>query len=127
MIYTTDDVLAAIQEKYLTDAKRLFALLRDGYVERIDRVMLILKELLDKKADENTLRQARVLLKQANYVAFVPGQETVFGKATADFVRSYVKNFSEDSTAKREDLCRTRRFLKSLNYLLKQKLRLLLV
>lgn len=64
-------------------------------------MLIILKDVLDLKADENTLRQAVVLLKQANYVVFVPGKETVGGKVLADAIRSAVKNVSDDVAKKR--------------------------
>lgn len=96
-----DDVLAAILEKYLSDAKKLFSVLKDGYVERINRVQAILKDVLDRKADESTLRQAHILLKQANYVAFVPGKDTVGGRVLADAIRSAVRNVSDDVAKKR--------------------------
>ena len=101
MIFTRDDVLAAIREKYIAEAKKLFDLLKDSYAERISQVMLILQEVLDKKADENTLRRARVLLDQASYVKFVPGKETVLGKSSVQFVRTLVENIAEDAASKR--------------------------
>ncbi len=101
MIVKVEDILAAILEKYLSEAKKLFAALRDAYVDRINTVLVVLKDLLDKKADENTLRQARVLLKQANYVRFVPGTETVLGKASVQFVKTLISSIAEDAAKKK--------------------------
>lgn len=101
MMNYVDDILAAILEKYLSEAKKLFAALRDAYVDRINTVLVILRDLLDKKADENTLRQARILLKQANYVRFVPGKDTVGGKVLTDTIKSMIQNVSDDGAKKR--------------------------
>ena len=103
MVIQVEDILAAVREKYIADAKKLFDLFRDSYAERIGQVMLILHAVLDQKASEKTFREARVLLKQANYVRFVPGKETVFGRASADFVKSLIQNVSDESASKRSE------------------------
>lgn len=119
MIFTRDDVLAAIREKYIAAAKKLFDLLKDSYAERISQVMLILQEVLDKKADESTLRRARVLLDQANYVKFVPGKETILGKSSVQFVRTLVENIAEDAASKKSAPMTNEEVFKEYNFSVK--------
>lgn len=119
MLIRVEDILAAILEKYISEAKKLFLLLKDGYVDRINRVLVILKDVLDKKADESTLRRARVLLDQASYVKFVPGKDTIFGKSSVEFVRSWVENIAEDAAKKKSAPMTNEEIFKEYNFSVK--------
>ena len=108
MIIKVDDVLAAILEAEISKAKAKFNGRRAAYVDRINRVIFTLQDVINLKANEKNLLRAYILINQARYASFIPGrmpgfEDSFLRRMAVDVVKSAVENLAVEDASKRGD------------------------
>ncbi len=101
MIIQVDDILAVMLNDAIAETKRKFAAERNEKVDMINMLLIKLTPVLDLKADENTLRQARVLAIQFMLGEIISGKEP-FAQAILAGANSYVQNKLEEIAQRRQ-------------------------